>query len=92
MRALTKSPGHSASSLLGNSAFSRMAAAAWSMMLSIRTSLPVASALRLFWSKAVTSTGPRFMASRTSPREVAGSVNRTADGWLSTKPFMRSSY
>jgi hypothetical protein len=45
----------------------------------------VASATRLSWSEAVTSTGPRVIAARTSAGVVAGSVNRTAAGWASTK-------
>ena len=83
-RALTNSPGHSRSSLLANIALRRNVAVDWSMMLSMSRSVPVESCRRLFWSNAITSTGPRIIASRRSSSTCIGSVNITADGWVST--------
>src|ERR1700687_5194931 len=54
-------------------------------MLSMRSSVPLPRVRRLSWLKAVTSTGPRAMASRTSLSERADSVNRTADGLVSAR-------
>jgi hypothetical protein len=46
----------------------------------MRSNLPLPKVWRLSWLNAVISTGPRAMASRTSPRKRADSVNMTADG------------